>query len=85
LTTLVFLEHHDGELQKDSLGVLGKAAQLGDDVSALIAGSGVEALARTAAVYGARHVYVADDPALEAPRSSSGNRALTPSSFPRRC
>jgi electron transfer flavoprotein alpha subunit len=47
--------------------VLGKAAQLGDDVSALIAGSGVEGLADQAGKYGARRVYVADDPALEAP------------------
>jgi electron transfer flavoprotein alpha subunit len=67
VSTLVFLEHHEGELQKDSLGVLGKAAQLGDDVSALIAGSGVEGLADQAGKYGARRVYVADDPALEAP------------------
>ena len=27
MTTLVFLEHHEGGLQKGSLGVLGKAAQ----------------------------------------------------------
>jgi electron transfer flavoprotein alpha subunit len=67
LSTLVFLEHHDAELQKDSLGVLGKAARLGGEVSALIAGSGVEGLATTAGTYGAAHVYLADDPALEAP------------------
>ena len=67
MSTLVFLEHHEGELQKDSLGVLGKAAQLGGDVSALIAGSGVEGLAPQAGKYGATKVYVADDPALEAP------------------
>jgi electron transfer flavoprotein alpha subunit len=67
LRTLVFLEHHDGELQKDSLSVLGKAAQLGGDVSALLAGAGVEGLARTAATFGAAYVYVADDPALEMP------------------
>jgi electron transfer flavoprotein alpha subunit len=67
VSTLVFLEHHESELQKDSLGVLGKAAQLGGDVSALIAGSGVEGLAAQAGKYGARKVYVADDPALEAP------------------
>jgi electron transfer flavoprotein alpha subunit len=53
VSALVFLEHHEGELQKDSLGVLGKAAQLGDDVSALIAGSGVEGLADQAGKYGA--------------------------------
>jgi len=67
VSTLVFLEHHEGELQKDSLGVLGKAAQLGGDVSALIAGSAVEGLAAQAGKYGATKVYVADDPALEAP------------------
>jgi electron transfer flavoprotein alpha subunit len=67
LSTLVFLEHHDGELQKDSLGVLGKAVKLGGEISALIAGSGVEALAQQAGQFGAAKVYVADDPALEAP------------------
>lgn len=67
MSTLVFLEHHDGELQKDSLGVLGKAVQLDDEASALIAGSGVEGLAEQAGRYGAAKIYVADDPALEAP------------------
>jgi electron transfer flavoprotein alpha subunit len=67
MSTLVFLEHHDRELQKDSLGVLGKAAQLGGDVSALIAGSGLEGLAAQAGRFGAARVYVADDSALEAP------------------
>jgi electron transfer flavoprotein alpha subunit len=68
VSILVFLEHHGDELQKDSLGVLGKAAQLGDeDVSAVIAGSGVEHLAPAAARHGAKRVYVADDPALDAP------------------
>jgi electron transfer flavoprotein alpha subunit len=67
MSTLVFLEHHEGELQKDSLGVLGKAAQLEGDVAALIAGSGVEALAAQAGRFGAAKVYLADDPALEAP------------------
>jgi electron transfer flavoprotein alpha subunit len=69
VSTLVFLEHHGDELQKDSLGVLGKAAQLGGEVSALIAGSGIEGLAARAGKYGAAKVYVADDPALEAPLS----------------
>jgi electron transfer flavoprotein alpha subunit len=69
LTTLVFLEHHEGELQKDSLGVLGKASQLGGEVVALLAGSGVEGLAAEAGKFGASTVYVADDPALEAPLS----------------
>ena len=67
MTTLVFIEHHEGELQKSSLGVLSKAASLGGDVAAVILGSGVEGLAADAGRYGAATVYVADDPKLEAP------------------
>ena len=67
MTTLVFLEHHGGELQKGSLGVLGKATGLGGQVAAAILGSGVEGLAADAGRYGAATVYVADDPRLEAP------------------
>jgi electron transfer flavoprotein alpha subunit len=67
MSTLVFLEHHERELEKDSLGVLGKAAQLDGDVSGLIAGSGVEGLAAQAGRFGAAKVYLADDPDLDAP------------------
>jgi electron transfer flavoprotein alpha subunit len=67
MATLVFLEDHEGELVKGSLGVLSKAAQLGGDVAAVIAGSGVAGLAAGAGRYGAAKVYVADDPALAAP------------------
>jgi electron transfer flavoprotein alpha subunit len=63
----VFLEHHDGELQTGSLGVLGKAAQLGDEVAGVLLGSGVKELAAQAGKYGAAKVFVADDPVLEAP------------------
>jgi electron transfer flavoprotein alpha subunit len=65
--TLVFLEHHDGELQKGGLGVLGKAAELGGDVSGVVLGSGVREMAAKAGAYGAASVYVCDDAALEAP------------------
>jgi electron transfer flavoprotein alpha subunit len=68
LTTLVFLEHHDDELQKGALGVLSKAAQLGDsDVAGVVAGTGVRALAEEAGKFGASKVFVAEDAALEAP------------------
>jgi electron transfer flavoprotein alpha subunit len=68
MPTLVFLEHHGSELQKDSLGVLGRVAQQGDDdVSALIAGSGIESLAAEAGRFGAKRVYLADHPGLEGP------------------
>jgi electron transfer flavoprotein alpha subunit len=67
--TLVFLEHHGDELQKGSLGVLAKAASLGDEVAGVVAGSGVAGLAAQAGKFGATKVYVADDAALEAPLS----------------
>jgi len=67
MSTLVFLEHHGGELQKGSLGVLGKAATLGDDVSAVLAGGGVRSLAPEAGKYGAKTVYVLEDDSLEPP------------------
>ena len=67
MTVAVFLEHHEGELQKGSLGVLGKAASLGDDVAGVVLGSGVKDLAAQAGRFGAKKVYVADLPELEAP------------------
>lgn len=67
MSTLVFLEHNDGTLQKGSLGVLAKAASLDSDTSAVLIGSGVGDLAADAAKYGAATVFVADDASLEAP------------------
>ena len=68
MSTLVFLEHHGGELQKGSLAVLSKAAGLGaGDVAGVIVGSGVDGLAEQAGKHGAATVYVADDARLEAP------------------
>jgi electron transfer flavoprotein alpha subunit len=67
MATLVYVEHHEGEPVKGSLGVLGKAAQLGDDVTGVLLGSGVESLAEAVGKHGAARVLVADDPALEAP------------------
>jgi electron transfer flavoprotein alpha subunit len=64
---LVFVEHHGNELQKGSLGVLSKAATLGDSVSAVLVGGGVKALASEAGKYGAAKVYVAEDASLEPP------------------
>jgi electron transfer flavoprotein alpha subunit len=65
--TLVYLEDHEGELVPGSLGVLAKAGQLGGDVAAVVCGAGVRELAARAGRFGAARVYVADDPALEAP------------------
>ncbi|MGH3131280.1 MAG: electron transfer flavoprotein subunit alpha/FixB family protein, partial [Gaiellaceae bacterium] len=67
MKTLVFLEHHDAELQKGALGVLSKAASLGGEVAGVVLGSGVEEVAPQAGKYGAAKVFVCDDPKLEAP------------------
>ena len=67
MSTLVFLEHHDGELLKPSLGVLSKAAELDGDVAGVVLGSDVKELAAGAGAFGASKVYVADKPELEAP------------------
>jgi electron transfer flavoprotein alpha subunit len=66
VTTLVFLEHHEGELLKPSLAVLSKAAKLGD-AAGVVVGAGVDSLAARAGKFGASKVYVADDARLEAP------------------
>jgi electron transfer flavoprotein alpha subunit len=66
MSTLVFLEHHGGELQKGSLGVLAKAASLGD-ADAVLVGEGVRDLAAGAGRYGAKTVHVADNASLAAP------------------
>jgi electron transfer flavoprotein alpha subunit len=68
VSTLVFLEHHDGELLKGSLGVLSKAASTVDgEVAGVVVGSGVRELAGSAGRFGARRVYVVDDERLAAP------------------
>jgi electron transfer flavoprotein alpha subunit len=68
MRALVFLEHHDGELQKGSLGVLAKAASLGGEVAAVLVGdAGVKALASDAGAFGATTVYAVCDDAFEPP------------------
>jgi electron transfer flavoprotein alpha subunit len=65
--TLVYVEHHDGEPTKGSLGVLTQATALGGDVSAVLVGSGMEGIAAGLGAYGAGTVYVADSAELESP------------------
>ncbi len=67
MSTLVFLETHDGEPTKGGLGLLSKAAALGGDVGAVVLGTGVRDAAAKAGAYGASHVYVVEDDALAAP------------------
>jgi electron transfer flavoprotein alpha subunit len=65
---LVYVEHHEGEAVKGSLGLLGRAAQLWEgDVAAVLCGAGVRPLGEELGRHGARRVLVAEDAALESP------------------
>jgi electron transfer flavoprotein alpha subunit len=64
---LVYVEDHEGELNRGSLGVLSRVAKLGEEVTAVLCGSGLRELAAQTGRYGAARAYVADDPALEHP------------------
>ena len=67
MSTLVFLEHHEGAIQKGALGVLAKALSLGGDVAGVIVGHGVGDIAASAGAFGASTVYVVDAPEFAAP------------------
>jgi electron transfer flavoprotein alpha subunit len=67
LKFLVFLEDHEGRLEKDSLGVLAKAASLGGEVEAVLLGAEVQGLAAEAGKFGAQRLHVMDDVLLRAP------------------
>lgn len=67
MSTLVFLEHKDSNIQKGSLGVLGKAVANDPSTAAVLIGEGVAALAEKAAQHGAAKVFVVDDASLAAP------------------
>jgi electron transfer flavoprotein alpha subunit len=60
---LVFLEHHEGQLEKGGLGVLSKAASLGD-AAGVVLGPGASELAAHAGAYGATKAYACEDDAL---------------------
>jgi electron transfer flavoprotein alpha subunit len=67
VATLVYVEDHEGELTRGSLGVLSHVAELGEEVTAVLCGSGVKELAAETGRYGAARALVADDQALEHP------------------
>ncbi len=94
MTSLVFLEHYHGALEKGGLGVLGKAASLGD-AAGVVLGEGAADVASAAGAFGAAKVYVCDAPelTLAAPAAARrrardarrARRARTPCSSARRC
>jgi len=64
MKTFVYIDHFKGEALPASWEAIGVGKTLGD-VTALVFGSGVEALANEAFEYGADEVLLADDAALE--------------------
>jgi len=77
---LVYMHHDDGEFSANSLGVLAKAATLGGDVTAFVAGAGVDdGWAGALGGHGAAKVLVADDAALAGGLSQPIVDALEPS------
>jgi electron transfer flavoprotein alpha subunit len=63
MKTLVYIDHFKGEVQPASWEALGLAKSFGT-ASALVFGSGVDAIAKSAFEHGADDVFVADDPSL---------------------
>jgi len=64
MKTFVYVDHFKGEVQPASWEAIGVGKTLGD-VTALVFGSSVEAVANAAIEYGADEVLLADDAALE--------------------
>ena len=66
MKSLVFLEHYHGALEKGGLGVLSKAASLGD-AAGVVLGDDASAVAAGAGAFGATKVYVCEAAELYAP------------------
>ena len=76
---LVYVHHDDGELSPQGLGVLAKAAELGGEVTAFVAGSGIDdGWVGSLGGHGAAKVLVADDAALGGGLSQPIVDALAP-------
>lgn len=63
--TWVFVEQRDGNVRKVSFEMISEAKKFGDEVSAVVFGKGVEALAPEFAKYGADKVYVVEGDVFE--------------------
>jgi len=64
MKTFVYVDHFKGEIQPASWEAIGLGKTLGS-VSAVVFGSGVDAVVKAAFEYGADEVFVADDAALK--------------------
>lgn len=76
MKTWVYIDHFKGEALPASWEAVGVGKTLGD-VSALVFGSGVEELAKTAFEYGAEEVLLVDNPSLEDFRAEAFTSTLS--------
>ena len=84
MKTFVYVDHFKGEIQPASWEAIGLGKTLGS-VSAVVFGSGVDAVVKAAYEHGADEVFVAEDPTLEDFRAepyASTLSALASSSTP---
>ncbi len=77
---LVYIEIRQGKIRKSSLEALSeakrRAGELGIEVAAVAAGSGLEAPGKEIASFGGSKVYILENPALEAYSAESHAQAL---------
>ena len=66
MKSLVYLEHYHGGLERGGLGVLGKAASLGE-AAGVVLGEGAADVAAGAGAFGAAKVYACEAPELATP------------------
>ena len=76
MKTFVYIDHFKGEVQPASWEALGLAKTFGS-ASAVVFGSGVDAVAQATLEYGADEVFVADDSALMDFRAETYAATLT--------
>ena len=77
MKTFVYIDHFKGEAVAASWEAIGAAKALGGDVTAVVLGSGVEALANAAFEYGADEVLLGDNAALADFRAENYATALS--------
>jgi len=77
---LVYIETRQGKVKKSSLEALSeakrRAAGLGTEVAAVLAGTGLEAQGQEVSAYGASHVYLLQNPLLDAYSAQGHGQAL---------
>ena len=76
MKTFVYIDHFKGEVQPASWEALGLGKSLGP-VSAIVFGSGVDSIIKSAFEYGADEVFVADDEALKDYRAEPYSATLS--------